>query len=182
MWRSAQNVRITYKPYVKPGEEKKATTTGDGTGTSVAIDDLVEYEKKDAEPVGANIKTVEGIDRPDPAQPLGAAFDWRGKGWLKIASSHWEILGYGERPIHATAQEGAAAAAGEKDRVERWAVTWFEGLDIYSDRMDGLSEETLSAVMAALKKLESAPKIVTLVEKQMAPVLIKTSPPPPRET
>ena len=190
MWRSAQNVRITYKPYVKPGEEKK---TGDGAAaaaaTSVAIDDLVEYEKKDAEPVGANIKTVEGIDRPDPAQPLGAAFDWRGKGWLKIASSHWEILGYGERPIHATAQEGAAAAAGEKDRVERWAVTWFaptlftkEGIDIYSDRMDGLSEETLSAVMAALKKLESAPKIVTLVEKQMAPVLIKTSPPPPRET
>ena len=182
MWRSAQNVRITYKPYVKPGEEKKATTTGDGAGTSVAIDDLVEYEKKHAEPAGANIKTVEGIDRPDPAEPLGAAFDWRGKGWLKIASSHWEILGYGERPI-------PAAAAGEEDGVERWAVTWFaptlftkEGLDIYSDRMDGISEETYAAIMAALKKLEDAPKIVTLVEKQMAPVLITSPPPPLRET
>lgn len=63
-----------------------------------------------------------------------------------IASSHWEILGWGERP-----REGG-------DGKERWAVTWFaptlftkEGVDIYSDRKEGLSEETLGEIMAALK-------------------------------
>ncbi|RYP21545.1 hypothetical protein DL765_002181 [Monosporascus sp. GIB2] len=153
MWRSAKNVRITYKPY----EADKSS--------SLAIDDLVEYEKKGSR---SGVKTVEGIDRPDPRSP--GAWNWRGKGWLRIASSHWEILGYGERPL-AAAEDGA--------RVERWVVTWFaptlftqEGLDIYSDRREGLSRETIEAIMDALKKLDEAPKIVTLVEKQMQPVEI----------
>ncbi|RYP91180.1 hypothetical protein DL770_002657 [Monosporascus sp. CRB-9-2] len=153
MWRSAKNVRITYKPY----EADKSS--------SLAIDDLVEYEKKGSQ---SGVKTVEGIDRPDPGSP--GAWDWRGKGWLRIASSHWEVLGYGERPL--AAAEGGAG-------VERWVVTWFaptlftqEGLDIYSDRREGLSGETLEAIMEALKKLDEAPKIAALVEKQMQPVEI----------
>ncbi|RYP80663.1 hypothetical protein DL769_002345 [Monosporascus sp. CRB-8-3] len=153
MWRSAKNVRITYKPY----EADKSS--------SLAIDDLVEYEKRGSQ---SGVKTVEGIDRPDPSSP--GAWDWRGKGWLRIASSHWEVLGYGQRPL-------AAAEGGEG--VERWVVTWFaptlftqEGLDIYSDRREGLSRETLEAIMDALKKLDEAPKIVTLVRKQMRPVEI----------
>ncbi|RYP54475.1 hypothetical protein DL768_000781 [Monosporascus sp. mg162] len=153
MWRSAKNVRITYRPY----EADKSS--------SLAIDDLVEYEKKGSQ---SGVKTVEGIDRPDPGSP--GAWDWRGKGWLRIASSHWEVLGYGERPL--------AAAEGDAG-VERWVVTWFaptlftqEGLDIYSDRREGLSRETLEAIMEALKTLGEAPKIVTLVEKQMQPVEI----------
>ena len=183
MWRSAQNVRITYKPYTKGGGGGNSNTSGD-----VAVDDLVEYEKKDAEP-GTNIKTVKGIDRPDPSSPLGAAFNWRGKGWLKIASSHWEILGYGERPLPTTATTATTTTTGdggpaedeapeEEDRVERWAVTWFaptlftnEGLDIYTNRKEGLAEETYSAIVAALKALD-APKLVSLVEKDMRPVLI----------
>ncbi|RYO89301.1 hypothetical protein DL764_008595 [Monosporascus ibericus] len=153
MWRSAKNVRITYKPY----EADKSS--------SPAIDDLVEYEKKGSQ---SGVKTVEGVDRPDPGSP--SAWDWRGKGWLRIASSHWEVLGYGERPL--TTAEGGAG-------IERWVVTWFaptlftqEGLDIYSDRREGLSRETLEAIMEALKNLDEAPKIVTLVEKQMQPVEI----------
>ncbi|RYP31221.1 hypothetical protein DL767_005850 [Monosporascus sp. MG133] len=153
MWQSAKNVRITYKPY----EADKSS--------SLALDDLVQYEKKGSQ---SGVKTVEGIDRPDPDCP--GAWDWRGKGWLRIASSHWEVLGYGERPL--AAAEGGAG-------VERWVVTWFaptlftqEGLDIYSDRREGLSRETLEAIMEALKKLDEAPKIVTLVEKLMQPVEI----------
>lgn len=166
MWRSAQNVRITYKPY-KPDNSKPPPS-------SLVVDDLVEYEKKGAGS-GSGVKSVEGIDKPaDPAgsSSPGGAWDWRGKGWLKIASSHWEVLGYGERP---------RARAGDEDEggVERWVVTWFaptlftqEGLDIYSDRREGLSQETLDAIVKALKELDGAPKIVTLVEKHMQPVAI----------
>ncbi|KAI2611756.1 uncharacterized protein GGS25DRAFT_209176 [Hypoxylon fragiforme] len=149
MWRSARNVRITYKPYkpdVKP----------------VANDNLVEYEKKSGK---GGVKRVEGIERPDAKIP--AAWMWRGKGLLVIASSHWEVLGWGERPLVGNAGEG----------VERWAVTWFaptlftqEGVDIYSDRKEGLSKETADEIITALKSLKDAPKVVELVEKLMQDV------------
>ncbi|KAI1843043.1 hypothetical protein JX266_010732 [Neoarthrinium moseri] len=147
MWRSAINVRITYKPLAAPA--------GQATDN---VDDLVEYEKK------GSLKKVEGIDTPDPSTP--GSWNWRGKGWLKIASSHWEVLGWGERP-HA-------------DGVERWVVTWFaptlftkEGVDIYSDRKEGLSQDTLDEVMKALKGLDAAPKVVDFVSKDMLAVEIK---------
>ncbi|KAK7752611.1 hypothetical protein SLS62_005380 [Diatrype stigma] len=175
MWRSAQNVRITYKPY-KPSTNKPSSSP------PLAIDDLVEYEKKGSGS-GSGVKSVEGIDKPaadragsgsGSSSSPGGAWDWRGKGWLKIASSHWEVLGYGERP-----QATAAGAGDEEGGAERWVVTWFaptlftqEGLDIYSNRREGLSQETLDAIMKALKELGDAPKIVTLVEKHMQPVAI----------
>lgn len=142
MWRSTSNVRITYKTL--PGGN---------------VDDLVEYEK------GGSLKTVAGIDKPDPSTP--GAWNWRGKGWLRIASSHWEVLSWGERP-----------ARGE-DGVERWVITWFaptlftkEGLDIYSDRPGGLSKATLDELMAGLAGLDAAPKVVDLVKKDMREVQI----------
>jgi hypothetical protein len=146
MWRSAKNVRITYKPLE------------DGT-----VDDLVEYEKKNSD---SKVKSVEGIDKPDPN--LVGAWNWRGKGWLKIASSHWEILGYGERPC-----------TDAPDGVERWVLTWFaptlftqEGLDIYSDRREGLSKETVEEIKSSISKLD-APKVVELTKKQMVEVEVK---------
>ncbi|KAK6844968.1 hypothetical protein PG995_015078 [Apiospora arundinis] len=165
MWRSARNVRITYKPLpstAKPGE--------------VHIDDLVEYEK--ANKSGA-YKTVAGVDKPDPTVP--ASWNWRGKGWLVIASSHWEVLGWGERPL-TSAVASASASAGEQPvaTVERWVVTWFaatlftpEGIDIYSDRPEGLSPETVAGVTAALKSLQSAPKVVEYVEKDLREIQIQ---------
>lgn len=110
------------------------------------------------------MKSVLGTETPDPVVP--AAWNWRGKGWLVIASSHWEVLGWGERLL----------ANGQG--VERWAVTWFaptlftkEGVDLYSDRKEGLQKETADDIIAALKRLE-APKLVELVEKQMMEVAI----------
>ncbi|KAI0869491.1 hypothetical protein GGS24DRAFT_478575 [Hypoxylon argillaceum] len=157
MWRSTQNVRITYKPHIF------ASTTpfpNDGNGPAVN-DNLVEYEKKNGK---GGVKTVLGIEKPDPNVP--GAWNWRGKGWLAIASSHWELLGWGERPL----------ASGEG--VERWAVTWFaptlfteEGLDLYSDRKEGLEKETADDIIEALKQLQ-VPKLVQLVEKKMAEVAI----------
>ncbi|KAK8094674.1 hypothetical protein PG997_001359 [Apiospora hydei] len=139
MWRSARNVRITYKPLL--------------TATSVVhIDDLVEYEK--ANKSGA-YKTVAGIDKPDPTVP--ASWNWRGKGWLRIASSHWEVLGWGERPLSSSSM-AAAAAGGEQQQqppatIERWV--------------------TLAGVTAALNSLQSAPKVVQYVEKDLREIQIQ---------
>ncbi|KAI3319133.1 hypothetical protein HD806DRAFT_539513 [Xylariaceae sp. AK1471] len=151
MWRSAQNVRITYAPH-KPNNSTTDPTVNDN---------IVEYEKKNGK---GRVRSVLGVEKPDPKAP--GAWNWRGKGWLAIASSHWEVLGWGERPL----------ASGEG--VERWAVTWFaptlfteEGVDLYSDRKEGLSKETADDIIKALKQLE-APKLVQLVEKKMMEVAI----------
>lgn len=72
--------------------------------------------------------------------PGGAAYTWRGNGWLRIAgASHWEILGYGD-------EEGG------------WVVTWFEktvftprGVDVYCARMGGLSEGLVGRILGALR-------------------------------
>ncbi|KAI0809793.1 hypothetical protein GGR55DRAFT_166846 [Xylaria sp. FL0064] len=157
MWRSARNVRITYEPH----DDASATSPPPDSSTPTVNDNLVEYEKKNGK---GGVKSVLGIEKPDPKIP--AAWNWRGKGWLAIASSHWEILGWGERPL----------PGGEG--VERWAVTWFaptlftqEGIDLYSDRKEGLQKETAESIIEALKQLD-APKLVHLVEKNMMEVAI----------
>lgn len=121
MWKNKRNVCITYKAI--EGSEQ--------------IDDLVSYQ-----PLGSDKnKEVHGVDTPSPAVP--AAYDWRGKGWLKIASSHWEVLGYGSH-------------AGQD-----WAVTYFAktlftpaGIDIYSRAKEGLSDELVKEIKEGLTKVE----------------------------
>ncbi|KID76715.1 uncharacterized protein G6M90_00g071720 [Metarhizium brunneum] len=147
MWRSARNVRITYKPLPSKDDGK------------LRIDDLVEYEPTKSSGV---LKTVAGID----TRSADGGWDWRGKGWLFFVSSHWELLGWGE----------ATNAEGKK---ERWAVTWFaptmftkEGVDVYCDSEEGLSEGTYSRIEAALKKMD-AKEIVDMTEKDMRAVEIK---------
>ncbi|TGJ79900.1 hypothetical protein E0Z10_g8859 [Xylaria hypoxylon] len=163
MWRSSQNVRITYTPHESASTASTASTTSPPADSNAPTvnDNIVEYEKKGG---GGSVKSVLGIEKPDPIIP--GAWNWRGKGWLVIASSHWEILGWGERPL----------PSGEG--VERWAVTWFaptlfteEGVDLYSDRREGLDKETADSILEALKQLE-APKLVQLVEKKMMEVAI----------
>ncbi|KAI1740977.1 hypothetical protein F4680DRAFT_77066 [Xylaria scruposa] len=153
MWRSAQNVRITYTPHDRssPSDSNSPTVN----------DNIVEYEKKNGK---GGVKSVLGTEKPDPMVP--GAWNWRGKGWLKIASSHWQILGWGERPL----------PGGEG--VERWVVTWFaptlftdEGIDLYSDRKEGLSKETADDIIKALKQIH-APNMVWHVEKKMQEVAI----------
>ncbi|PQE20716.1 glycosyl hydrolase family 43 protein [Rutstroemia sp. NJR-2017a WRK4] len=107
-------------------------------------------------------KSIHGIDTPDG----DGAWNWRGKGWLKVASSHWEVLGWGERDI------------GEEEK-ERWVVTWFapsmftpQGLDIYSSRKEGLSEGTYKEVRRALEEME-AKDLGELVKKDMFEVKIE---------
>ena len=153
MWRSAQNVRITYAVLAPKS---------DG---APRIDDLVEYESNT--PGKKGVKSVAGVDTCSSSGPgETSAWDWRGKSWLFFVHSHWEVLGWGERPL----PDGSG--------VERWVVTWFaptvftkEGVDFYSDHREGLSEAATAELMAALRK-GPAP-LAEMVDKDMKPVDIK---------
>ena len=120
MWKSNRNVVITYTPLDSPAG---------------SIDDLVAYNPIESQ----NLKTVQGVDTPDPDTP--AAYKWRGRGWLKIVSSQWEILGYGE-------EDGG------------WVVTFFQktlftpaGIDIYARKKGGLSTDLLGRVVAMMEEI-----------------------------
>ncbi|KAI9897563.1 hypothetical protein N3K66_007419 [Trichothecium roseum] len=154
MWRDARNVRITYKVL-----EPKPTQAG---ASLARIDDLVEYEPGSKSSV---LKSVHGVD----TQSGSGGWDWRGKGWLFFVGTHWELLGWGESALPESQGGG----------VERWAVTWFaptvftkEGVDVYCDRREGLSEATYARVRAALAGVE-AEGLRAMVERDMRPVEIK---------
>ena len=121
MWKSNKNIVITYTALSSPPG---------------SIDDLVTYN-----PLSSNKrKTVRGVDTPDATIP--AKYQWRGKGLLKIASSQWEVLGYGD-------EEGG------------WAVTYFQktlftpaGIDVYSRGKGGLSEGLIRKIREAMRTVQ----------------------------
>jgi hypothetical protein len=102
------------------------------------MDDLVQYQA-----IGSDkIKSVHGVDTPSPGNQ--GAWDWRGKGWLMIASSHWECLGFGHT-----------------DDNNQWFVTYFAktlftpaGIDIYSRDKEGLPQITIDRILQALKEFK----------------------------
>jgi hypothetical protein len=145
MWRKAKNVRITYKiiPPKSPSDP-------------VLLDDEVASEPTERT-LMPQPKSIRGVDMPDGE----GSWNWRGRGWLKIATSHWELLGWGER--------------GD----ERWVVTWFApsmftpaGLDIYSSKKEGLSDNLYQEILQALEGLE-AKEMADLVKAEMKPVKIE---------
>lgn len=121
MWKSNRNVVITYTP---------------AEGDTGGIHDLVSYKPLDSD----KPKEIHGFDTPDAEVP--ACYKWRGKGWLKVASSQWEVLGHGE-------EDGG------------WVVTYFQktlfspaGIDIYAKKHGGLSEEHLKRIIAHVKEID----------------------------
>lgn len=126
LWKNKRNVNITYTPL------PPSTTSASGL---TRMDDLVRYQTLNSD----RIKSVHGIDTPAPGN--AGAWDWRGKGWLGIASSHWECLGFG--------------------RVEdgnEWVVTYFAktlftpaGIDVYSREKGGLPDSTVQEILGALR-------------------------------
>lgn len=79
-----------------------------------------------------------------------------------IAGSHWEILGWGSE---SGSGSGDGARGGENDdgrhEEDDWAVTYFAktlftpaGIDLYSRRKEGLSEDMVRAVKEALQSME----------------------------
>lgn len=129
LWKSKRNVRIGYKVLSLPHE------------TEVRLDDLIEYQGIASD----KIKAIRGTDK---ASESPFAWDWRGSGWLFIASSHWEILGY-----------GLLKGAGSKGSDLEWAVTYFEktlftpaGIDIYTRPEARVPEGALAEIKAKLKE------------------------------
>ncbi|KAH8803117.1 hypothetical protein F5884DRAFT_496581 [Xylogone sp. PMI_703] len=153
MWRKAKNVRITYK-IITPPDPSKPTLLDDEVCSEPTERTLMPQPK-----------SIKGIDTPAGV----GAWDWRGKGLLKIASSHWEVLGWGERD----------AVTEERERIkERWVVTWFApslftpaGVDLYSNRMAGMTEGTYEAIMMALENI-GVKELVDLVKNEMKKVKI----------
>ena len=131
-------MRITYSALLKT--------------TPAHLDDEVSYQKLNSKA----IKTVKGVDKPFLAseEPAGGearaggeraslGYNWRGSGWLMIASSKWELLGHG-------LEEGSGNA---------WVVTYFAktlftpaGVDFYS-RKGPLQPRTVESIKEALKGL-----------------------------
>ncbi|KAG4429741.1 hypothetical protein IFR05_014775 [Cadophora sp. M221] len=142
MWRKAKNVRITYK-LLPPGSS---------SSEPVLIDDEVTSEPT-AETWLPQPKSIRGVDTPDPSVPGGGAWNWRGRGWLRIASSHWEVLGWGE-------YEG-----------EKWVVTWFEkslftpaGVDVYSERRGGVSKGLVEEIRRCIREGEAGREVGELCD------------------
>jgi hypothetical protein len=89
---------------------------------------------------------VHGVDKANGGIGVTDVWDWRGKGWLMVASSHWEILGWADK------------GAGQ----DSWVVTYFAktlftpaGLDIYSRHKRGLGEQAVQEIKEALGCVEN---------------------------
>ncbi|ELU42990.1 TrfA domain-containing protein [Rhizoctonia solani AG-1 IA] len=131
---SRSDVTITYSPLlVSP------------SSTTIKFDDVVEYRSRSSP--GSPKSRVVGVDTlvatPHDA-PEGyvsaVSYHWRGKGWLMIATSKWQVLGY--------------------DPDQGWAVTYFSktlftpaGLDIYARDPTSISKEVVDEIKEATKKL-----------------------------
>ncbi|CAK7233240.1 hypothetical protein SBRCBS47491_008541 [Sporothrix bragantina] len=157
MWKSAQNVRISYR------------ALPDDANGRPRNEDRVEYESNKPSSGPKKVKSVEGVNIMGITadKKSDGTFDWRGKSWLFFVTSHWEILGWGERPL----------AGGKPGEVERWVVTWFaptfftkEGIDIYSDRREGLSSETAAAVQKAMTTTAQWPTPLATLAKDLVSV------------
>lgn len=141
MWKKNRNVQIKYTAL--PGGQ---------------LDDLVTYQSIN----GDKIKTVHGVDKPENIAATSSssketeakakeegnwAWHWRGKGLLMIATSRWEVLGYGDE-----------AGTDNKWVVVHFAKTLFTpaGVDFYSSGKQGLKKETIEAIKDAFQGLGHA--------------------------
>lgn len=145
-------MRITYTP-------------APGSSSPEKVSDLVEYESQSPNIFTSGVNRVNGVDTASSPGDTGA-WDWRGSGLLFFVTSHWEILGWGERDLN----DGTGAK-------ERWVVTWFqktvfsaEGVDVYSDRKEGASEGLKREILGELGKMK---ELGSLVGEDLREVEIK---------
>ncbi|CUA74098.1 hypothetical protein RSOLAG22IIIB_10986 [Rhizoctonia solani] len=134
LWKSRSDVTITYSRI-------QASPSSD----IVKFDDIVEYRSR-ASPGSAKSRVV-GVDTlvvtPHSAPEgykSGVSYHWRGKGWLMIATSNWQVLGY--------------------NPDLGWAVTYFSktlftpaGLDVYVRDPSSVGEEIVKDILEATKNV-----------------------------
>ncbi|KAK5142818.1 hypothetical protein LTR04_002096 [Oleoguttula sp. CCFEE 6159] len=151
MWKSKRNVRITYAPL----PSSAASTTASSAPAEAAtdrLDDLVTYQTL----TSSKLKTVHGLDKAAGA----GAWDWRGRGWLVVAGSRWEVLGWGDEAASPPSPSSSPGAQGP-GRRRQWVVTYFastlftpSGLDFYSRDERGLLPWTVAGIKEALAASE----------------------------
>lgn len=136
MWKSKRNVRIQYTPL----EPSASSIAKDNTDR---LDDLVTYQSS----TGEKISRVNGVDKAAGSGDSRGEWDWRGRGLLKVAGSHWEVLGWGE-------EEGN----GNKWMITMFAKTLFTpaGIDVYSKGKHGLKTETVEHMKKALGNVDDS--------------------------
>ncbi|KAK6349099.1 hypothetical protein TWF730_009858 [Orbilia blumenaviensis] len=148
MWKTAKNVRITYT----------AIPSTDN------IDDIIHYNPRSGpsatsatpeEAAKIVTKTIHGVDSPISKVPMDLTYKWRGKGWLFIASSKWQVVGYGGRNVRSVMGEREYIL----DGIE-WVVTYFEkslftpaGVDVMTLAKEGVDEETMKEIGEGLKEV-----------------------------
>lgn len=132
-----RNVTVTFLP-------SSTSTNSSITGSNPSIehmDDTVTYQTL----TSSKVKTICGSDTFERGKP--GVWNWRGAGWMKIVSTHWEILGYGR------SLEGVDAC--------EWVVKFFTasmfgpaGLEVSSRGKARLPEEIMRRLKEALEGVE----------------------------
>lgn len=142
-WKDKRNVSISY--------EVKSSSAPSNSGTEEdlcgRLEDVVEFQDLKSDKVHA----VKGQEHTDGDSK---AWNWRGQGIIKIASSHWEVLGWGDG--HADQQKGQRDGTG----AARWMVTYFiktaftpAAIDIYARSAAGVGEDLLRSIKSGLTEL-----------------------------
>lgn len=76
-------------------------------------------------------------------KPIRAHGLWRGRGWLKLISSHWEILGHGDLE-----ESGQWMVIHGQKSIATPAV-----INLYTRKKEGLREDMRKEAQAALEGL-----------------------------
>lgn len=126
MWKNNRNVTITYKPLDSIVND------------TPQLEDIVQYQPSNSD----KVKRILGVDTYSAT--AFSAWGWRGKGWLKLITSDWEMIGHG-------VLEGGA----------QWAVTYFAktlftpaGIDIYTKSKGGLPAEVIEGLRNTLLAMD----------------------------
>lgn len=134
MWKNNRNITMSYS--IIPASKAQDLPN--------KLDDTTSYQ-----PINSDkLKTLNGIDTACGTDT--SVWDWRGKGWLTIATSHWEVLGYGDLPEE-------AGGPGQ------WLVTYFTatkftnaGISVFSRSKEGNPENVVKDILESLARIENA--------------------------
>ena len=174
IWKDKRNVTISYS--VLPDKGRKGdggeSSEGDEGLDGCKLEDVIEYQEQGK----SKVHTVKGIDTISPDNNT-SSWNWRGKGIIKIASSHWEVLGWGvddgfdslnnglpeadlNEKINGTRIDSHATRDVPHER--QWMVTYFAktyftpaGMDIYSRHPDGVSEKLFEQIRQTLREIDA---------------------------
>lgn len=133
MWKSNRNATVNYTIIPAPNVQD----------APMKLDDTTSYQPL----TSSKFKSIGGIDTARGTDT--SVWDWRGKGWLTIATTHWEVLGYGDVP-------GEAGGPGQ------WLVTYFTptrftnaGISVFSRMKEGNPEAVVREILESLGGIEN---------------------------